>query len=559
MHNQLHKFAKKSLSIAVVATSVTIPMAVEAAFERTIEAPGGVGDVVALTNALTELNALAAGSRNNARIWLSEGTYDLSGLYMYSSHHLRIETCNGGLLAGLGDRPGATILLGGGEAGAHGVLSIADAGNWGCFTVSNLTVTGGWTAGDGGGIESDPTNKGNVDYRCLIVSNNYAAGSLSTRGGGGCYNGRAFQCLFENNRTGQMGGGFIVSGKRARFEDEGQGAWNCAFTNNTAANGGGIAIKGGQCVGCEFYGNSSTGGGGGAYVGAVSYETYSGNLTNTTRIVGCQFLRTTGEAVYCDVSGKAVSMSNCVVSAGSGNTGTLRFCDMVDCQVVANTNAGGIVRNCHMNRCTVRGNAVTSKNLTIDSCDAHGSHTNVNCLIEANGYLSPAYGPVFKNKVFVNCTIVGNDAANSNYGCPIDACALWNCVLWGNKIGSTLRDVRTKIKGGGEYSMALTNCVFVSSDLDAADVGVDGAVTHEGFGGCRQVAKSALKLVDEPNGDYTPKTRSPLYNTGLADDWVVALVGGMDLAGKRRLFGSGLDVGAYESQRFPPGFLLSVW
>ena len=174
-----------------------------ATFERTIEAPNGVGDVVALTNALTELNALTDAARNDMRIWLRQGTYNLSGVYMTSTHHLQIKQSLRGLVAGLGDGPGDTILLGGGETEAHGVLSMEGGGNWGFNTISNLTLTGGWSTTDGGGINGAAS----IEYRNLIVSNNYAKGSANGTGGGGCFRGRAFNCLFADNHVTERWGG----------------------------------------------------------------------------------------------------------------------------------------------------------------------------------------------------------------------------------------------------------------------------------------------------------------------------------------------------------------
>ena len=50
------------------------------------------------------------------------------------------------------------MLLGGGERGAHRVMSVRGA-NYGWMTVSNLTVTGGWTEYDGGGIEGNASTR----------------------------------------------------------------------------------------------------------------------------------------------------------------------------------------------------------------------------------------------------------------------------------------------------------------------------------------------------------------------------------------------------------------
>ena len=45
-------------------------------WETTVPAPNGVGDVVALTNALKTFNDRTQANRANGRIWLSPGVYD---------------------------------------------------------------------------------------------------------------------------------------------------------------------------------------------------------------------------------------------------------------------------------------------------------------------------------------------------------------------------------------------------------------------------------------------------------------------------------------------------
>ena len=543
----------KLLRVAVAMIAAACAFDASAAFIRTIEAPGGVGNVTSLTNVLTEFNALSTDDRKNARIWLQPGIYNLSGIYMNSASHLRIEQSTGGLFAGLGDGPGDTILLGGGESQAHRVLSCSGGGNYGSTTISNLTCTGGWTTSNGGGVEGSAS----VTYRCLIISNNYAVGSGNGAGGGGCFKGQAYNCLFaDNHTTERWGGGLLVDGYYTRNETVGQGAWNCVFVGNTAKQyGGGLSLKSGQCHGCSFTNNSATGAGGAIHVYQVDYTTWSG-IPRTTQISGCTF--SGNNVAVHSAPAKIVSISNCVFRFNSGGH-TVWHGDLVDSTIECNTNGTGVVGNSAMNRCVVRNNAVRNRYASgIDYCETDAVHyTNVNCLVESNGYLDE-YGKVLLNKSYVNCTIVGNYMPNGgNYGYLERGCTFWNCVLFDNKIStSTKRDVRTMDKDKNPLAVCMTNCMFATSDIAAGSIGVDGAVTHDGLGNCRQLAKSELKLVDEPNGDYTPSTRSPLYDKGLADDWIVDLVGYRDLAGGRRIFGGGLDIGAYECQLDKPGMML---
>jgi hypothetical protein len=289
-----------------------------------------------------------------------------------------------------------------------------------------------------------------------VVSNNYAAGGSNGTGGGGCFRGRAFDCLFANNKTARWGGGMMVTGKCGLLSDEGQGAWRCEFRDNHAVQyGGGLALNGGgQCNGCDFYDNSADGVCSGVYVYSIDYNVgSSGEILRKSSISDCEFYNGKGAPVYNHLSpSMLVAVSNCVIATNinRGDNGVLHGCDMKDCIVEDNSSNNYILYDCCMERCTVRRNNVSNNSNGIDfRSDSASVLTNVNCLIQSNGFVNGAYGAIVNGKVLVNCTIVGNDAVGGNWGRIIDKCALWNCVMWDNKIGSSFRDVRTKKKEGG--------------------------------------------------------------------------------------------------------------
>ena len=137
----------------VILLALCIPITA-AAKEYTIEAPGGVGDIESLTNALVDINKKVLAERNSSKVWLKPGVYNLRGVSMSTDSgtgHLSLKSLNWGLIAGLGDGPEDTILLGGGKEDGLGVLCVS-GNNSGWMTISNLTVTGGWSSGNGGGI-----------------------------------------------------------------------------------------------------------------------------------------------------------------------------------------------------------------------------------------------------------------------------------------------------------------------------------------------------------------------------------------------------------------------
>ena len=188
----------------------------------------------------------------------------------------------------------------------------------------------------------------------------------------------------------------------------------------------------------------------------------------------------------------------------------------------------------------------------IDAAESSLSCTNVNCVFSAN--VMKQYGRISNGKTFINCTITGNDSQNGgNYGyiCA-PQCRLVNCVLTGNKIGSDFYDIRPIYGTASDkmiYSLDMVNCVF-----SKCQAGVDE--NWDGLVNCKQIAD--IKFVDAEGGDYTPTVRSVLYDAGLAEPWLMSLVGDKDISGNLRVFAGGIDIGAYECQVNKPGLKLVI-
>ena len=534
--------------------------------EFTIEAPGGVGDVAALTNALAAINSMIgdADGRRNAKVYLKPGVYDLSGVYMDTADksHLLTKDIQGGLIAGLGDGPEDTILLGGGSAEGHRVL-YTSGNNYGWMTISNLTVTGGWAAsGNGGGIYGNASTR----YCHLIVSNNYAKGG-SNGGGGGCYLGRAEHCLFAHNRVGgsRFGGAFLTSGGGGQLSDFVQGAWYCTFTNNVSPHHGGALFLKGKCIGCKFLGNSG-GYGGAIEIGSVEYNWFSLKFTNTTEVIDCEFEGNTlsvwghGSAIYNSDSSRLVPISNCVFTANSmmqdGGNGVVCKGDLYDCVVMNNVQKGDIFYYCNLSRCYVADNRDTSNRGLLDR--ASNSYTNSNCIFLGN--VQEGGGVITSGKIIVNCTYVENVThSGANYGDICRNCRMWNTVLdknyqTNNKGPDYHVDVRAHYKDGN-LPLVMTNCVFGKAD-SYTKLDSNGYVTNAGVANTRKV--DDMRFVDTAKGDYTPKKRSPLCNTGCQEPWILSLVGESDLAENPRVLGARIDIGAYECQDYKSGVMLLI-
>ncbi len=551
MNTYIRSSIKRLIGFSVATALAT---SAHAALTFTIPAPNGVGDVVALTNALAQINALAniPDGRFFSKIWLQPGLYDLAGIYMNANDHLKFDGCHDGLLAGLGASPGDVILKGEGEAGAHRVLSCGGS-NYAWMTVSNLTVTGGWTiTGDGGGIHG---GGGTSRYIDLIVSNNYAKGS-NGGGGGGLFGGRAINCLLADNRTNQRGGGLWCNGGNGQIAELVSGAWNCVFSNNVSTLYGGGVFGKGKYIGNTFIDNVATRGGA-VYTSGGAFAWFSGRFTNETEVTGCFFRGNDisewghGLAVLNDSSTRRLLVSNCVFSAhintASGGDGVVNGCDMTDCTFTGNTRVSCLIYNCNLTRCLVADNTRMSGGDTFDKCSPSGAYTNVNCVFIRN--TDSGYGHLTVGKILVNCTYAENiNVAGGNYGGFIKTCPAWNCLFAGNKIGGNRRDIRYQYLGS-TADLALTNCVISATYDDVSE-------NFSGLANCRITTQ--IKVADEANGDYTPTTGSPLYDKAAQDAWILSLVGDRDLAGNRRVFGDRLDIGAFECQEFPPALKIIV-
>ena len=554
------------LVVLVAVMAAALPLALHAeVFEATVD------DVVSLTNALTQMNELTDAGRKNARIWLRPGTYNLSGICMYSSDtygkgHLAIGLSQGGMIAGLGDGPEDTILLGAGAAEQCRVLVLkGGGGNQGYFTVSNLTVTGGYTPKSGGGIyNSSLANTQKLSH--LIVSNNYAGGS-----GGGCHKARAEYCLFADNKA--DGGGTSYGGGLYTEAGGGQTTANsnivigCTFVSNSCLKGmGGALLLRGKCHDCTFIGNSSVHGGA-ICVDSVFPTLYGGKITNETMITGAKFIGNTlnaygyGSAVYNKASSGLVKISDSTFAANNVTNftgpGVVYKGDLHVCTITNNIRAGSIFSSCDLDRCYVADNLTKANQGVVDSGD--GANLNVNCVFKDN--VNEGYGHISHGKRIVNCTYIGNViTAGANYGGICTKCQMWNTILYDNYLRADKdayynSDVRAH-NANGDLTLVMTNCFFGKCDsytlLDAS-----GFVTNNGCASTRKVAD--FKFENASGGAYTPTIRSPAYDAGCSEGWLLALAGLKDLAGNERVFGAAIDIGAYESQKRKPGVMLIVW
>lgn len=229
---------------------------------------------------------------------------------------------------------------------------------------------------------------------------------------------------------------------------------------------------------------------------------------------------------------------------------------------------GGCVSNCVIRNCygwnwSGDGSAVSSSypvaltthcvitNNTLASDNGGGSKAIVsissgrleNCLVKGNYSGSAATDPVCllsvgSHGVVVNCTFVGNTMINRGL-VHIDSTsggAVTNCVFADNTFPTT------GSTGGFCYSAANAAEHFTACATDLDDPINESCV----------VGTLATFFKDYANGDCTPNSLGPLYNSGVTPENVPSV----DLAGNQRVQGQSIDIGCFESSK--RGFALIV-
>ena len=307
----------------------------------TVNAPGGVGDVTALTNALARVNKAQNGKDAiyyiDSTIALQPGRYDLAGVSMASGSHLSMNRIGNAHLIGLGDRPEDTVLVGGGEANACRILVTNGGTTANYAVVSNLTMCGGYSAGSGGAIGMGALY-GALNCNSVLFSNNVASS------GGALYNGSANNCRFENNRSLKNGGAI------ARTNDGTGRVRNCTLVANSCGfsqkyGGGGAVFGCREVVGCVFTGNSDGDTGSQYMYGSVAYQSpltdcvitnsfalrrlvAEGSVTRC-RFIGCGKSQASAGADFAVVGNYSAKTTNDVVNSVFDRIATFDAADRV--------------------------------------------------------------------------------------------------------------------------------------------------------------------------------------------------------------------------------------
>lgn len=354
----------------------------------------------------------------------------------------------------------------------------------------------------------------------FVVSNGYAGGDI----GVGIYMtaaGTVQNCNIVSNygfNSGNVyGGGIALTAGLVT---------NCTIRNNYNRNGGGISLAGAgaRVVGCTIDGNTAANAGGG------------GNFEGAGLIENCVFTNNSPSGI-----------------AGSGTGGNP---------------VGAVVRNSRFvgNSAYAGGGVSVSAGMVVS-----------NCLIEGNTATGEG-GGVYINGLVVNSIIRNNRSTGSNGGGGVmgrltTQAILRNCLVYSNVDDSanawggvcsvqggtlvvescTIADNSGAGLGYGySGSLVATNCIvyFNPNNPPASAMKYSCAPNLSGSGN----VTGDPKFVNRAAGDYSLQGGSPCINVGTNLAWMTG--GYTDLAGKGRISGASVDMGAYEFT--PKGTMISI-
>jgi predicted outer membrane repeat protein len=428
----------------------------------------------------------------------------------------------------------------------------------GALTMSNCTVSGCRSPGDGGGIDSlGPLTMTD----CTVVGNSAPSGF-----GAGIDCGSPLimnDCTVAGN-AGLSGGGIFDFGPVTMT--------NCTVTGNSAATiGGGILPAKGTLTmtDCTVTGNSA-----GANGGAIESTSALAGTAPTLILTNSTFDNNSagGNGGGIDTEG-TLTMTNCAVtgnsSAGNGggirNATTLRLTN----STVSNNSArhiGGGIDNKGMAtiaNCALSGNEATDGGGVDNEANATASVTG--CTFANNG-ASDGGGGINNGGTanVTNCTLSGNLAVSVASGFNFSGLGggianqlfatvtVTNCTLAGNGAGST---------GGGVWNAGVLtlNNTIVAASLFSDDAAQLGTLT----GSHNLVDDGSDRLPDTivanpllgplATNEGSTQTMALLPGSPAIDAGSNALIlGGIttDQRGVARILNGTVDIGAFESRGF---------
>ena len=516
-----------------------------------------------IADAIAASSASGGGEGTGDTILVAPGTYNISSMIVANKRRLTIKSMN--RLTGQED-PENTVIDGG---GATSILKLEAAFS----SVSGFTFANGCKE-----LSAYANNQGNA---AVWMGNHY--GSVSN-------------CIFRGNKAVNMSGGCII----APNPDWTPVVSGCIFTNNTievtssdTLCGGVIRLEAdsnyppGRIENCRFIDNHSKAK---KICGGVVYAPYAA-LDN------CQFSENTFTNAETESSAKVTSYGGYVFL---GNAGSMAGrCSMTNCRFTGraidteddDTILGTMVRincpECIASNCTfdaieenvgdsVQGMVnVGAHSAKLVGCKFTGG-THVRSTNSGGSSLVLIGGGItnvtFRNCLFSDNVMQGRFYAIKQYQTklPTTGFTIENCTFANNTVGQTISGETSSTCTNYIVNSVFTSTLYLSapgvvSNCCLASHSVNAKISYGDF--LPSEVGGDLKFVDAVNGDYHLRRKSPLREKGMLLDWMTA--DAIDLDGKSRVVSfygipysrdpSALpDIGCYEQQDMPPGFIIVV-
>ena len=338
----------------------------------------------------------------------------------------------------------------------------------------------------------------------------------------------------------------------------------CTIAGNTAALGAGLDAVGDvdvTCTSCDFIGNTATGQGGGVRLATTATVRLDGCTLDGNKTTGNQWTidgkpsadYAGGGGVFVQTqSGDGfVSVSNCTFrgnvsqsrGGGFGHTwGDAVYGEIVNCVFTNNSSyrqGGGLL----LREETAR----TDRPFLIRNCLFAFNKTTAGSSVDTSGaglcFVSRG------NPILDSCTIVSNDSGRASssgglhhrYGGTVK-----NCIIAFNTKAGKMETGTSWCLVDPNNTSVLVPSAYVNSCAWPAAEGAFLAAN-----GC---LNANPQFRDAAHGDFTLKAASPCRDAGVSESW---MTGAVDLAGRQRVRGRYVDMGAYEY--FPCGCLFMFW
>jgi predicted outer membrane repeat protein len=337
---------------------------------------------------------------------------------------------------------------------------------------------------------------------------------------------------------------------------------HCDFTDNTASTyGGGVFVNFGELElsDCTFENNYASASGGAVHVAGYYYLNIS-----TSQFIGNG----------CYNSGGALS---CGAYSGPVVTATVTDCIFSDNYSTLNGGAIGFLHSvAEVNRCIVTGNSTGTGTINYEG---NGYLKICNTQLTGNSNTSSGGGMSLSGSgdfLVSNCVIADNSATFYGGGLSLSTFAspkFFNTILWGNEAGN-----------GDEVYISADNCEpeFYYCDIAGGEQAFEGTGAGSNYGfdydNAYNIDQDPL-FVDATGDDFTLESSSPCNNNGTppgtavspfpytevsGNDWLIYYDGGLfslgsyDLAMNPRIYGSVIDMGAFELQQDLQAITLDV-